>query len=125
VQVEALNDSKLIGISIYNVVVLSILGAIIAATVDDMNVTYGSLCALQLIGTAATLNIVFLPKVRHSPPLPLLLKKEELRFLPSSCRELETLRMRSLLYALVFSHLHLQGSTTAFQDVASRNMSYM
>jgi gamma-aminobutyric acid type B receptor len=67
VQVEALNDSKFIGFSIYNVVTLSILGAIIGVTVDnDVNLSYGSLSALQLIGTAATLNIVFVPKVRNT-----------------------------------------------------------
>ncbi|ELU02555.1 hypothetical protein CAPTEDRAFT_109334 [Capitella teleta] len=65
VKLDALNDSKLIGFSIYNVVTLSMLGVIIGATVDnDLNMSYGSLSALQLIGTAATLNIVFMPKVR-------------------------------------------------------------
>ncbi|ELT94990.1 hypothetical protein CAPTEDRAFT_215191 [Capitella teleta] len=64
VKLDALNDSKLIGFSIYNVVTLSMLGVIIGATVDnDLNMSYGSLSALQLIGTAATLNIVFMPKI--------------------------------------------------------------
>lgn len=64
VKLDALNDSKLIGFSIYNCVVLSILGVVIGAAVtDDINMSYGCLSALQITGTTATLHIVFLPKV--------------------------------------------------------------
>ncbi|ELT90201.1 hypothetical protein CAPTEDRAFT_205658 [Capitella teleta] len=64
VKLDALNDSKQIAISIYNVVVLSLLGAVISLAVDDdVNVTYGAISALQIMGTIITINTVFMPKV--------------------------------------------------------------
>ena len=64
VKLDALNDSKQIALSIYNVVVLSLLGAVISLAVDDdVNVTYGAISTLQIIGTMITINTVFMPKV--------------------------------------------------------------
>ncbi|ELU15952.1 hypothetical protein CAPTEDRAFT_104199, partial [Capitella teleta] len=69
VKLDALNDSKQIAISIYNVVVLSLLGAVISLAVDDdVNVTYGAISALQIMGTIITINTVFMPKVSSTQP---------------------------------------------------------
>ena len=64
VKLDALNDSKQIALSIYNVVVLSLLGAVISLAVnDDVNVTYGAISTLQILGTMITINTVFVTKV--------------------------------------------------------------
>lgn len=64
VKIRALNDSKLIGICIYNIVVLSIIGAIVLFVTDDnVDLSYGFSSALIIIGTTLTSNIVFAPKV--------------------------------------------------------------
>ena len=64
VKLQALNDSKLIGICIYNVAVLSILGGIIFFVVeDDLDLSYGFSSGLILCGTVLTSNTIFLPKV--------------------------------------------------------------
>ena len=70
VSIPALNDSRYIGMSVYNVAVLSIIGAIVAFAMDG-NVHYEALYAISslcLIGcTSVTLLLVFVPKVRIYP----------------------------------------------------------
>ena len=64
VKLEALNDSKLIGMAIYNVLVLSVVGAVINYAIDDdMNLLYGITSGIIIVGTMLTANIIFVPKV--------------------------------------------------------------
>ena len=67
VTIPALNDSRYIGMSVYNVVVLSIIGAIVAIALDgsmyyEAPYAISSLCLI--VCTTATLLLVFVPKVR-------------------------------------------------------------
>ena len=76
VTIPALNDSKYIGMSVYNVVVLSIIGAIVAIALDgsmyyEAPYAISSLCLI--VCTTVTLLLVFVPKVRHNIIVPLLL----------------------------------------------------
>ncbi|ELT92412.1 hypothetical protein CAPTEDRAFT_123994 [Capitella teleta] len=65
VQVDALNDSKLIAMCIYNVALLSCLGAAINFVLDgDVNSSYGFVSGIIISGTLITSTIVFVPKVR-------------------------------------------------------------
>ncbi|XP_031551226.1 gamma-aminobutyric acid type B receptor subunit 2-like [Actinia tenebrosa] len=66
VTIAALNDSKYIGMSVYNVVTLSCIGAIVTTALDntihyEAPYAISSLCLI--ICTTATLLLVFVPKV--------------------------------------------------------------
>ena len=66
VTIPALNDSRYIGMSVYNVAVLSIIGAIVAFAVDGSMhykapYAISSLCLIAC--TTVTLLLVFVPKV--------------------------------------------------------------
>lgn len=66
VTIPALNDSKYIGMSVYNVVTLSLIGAIVTTALDntihyEAPYAISSLCLI--ICTTATLLLVFVPKV--------------------------------------------------------------
>lgn len=66
VTIPALNDSKYIGMSVYNVVVLAIIGAIVAIALDgsmyyEAPYAISSLCLI--VCTTVTLLLVFVPKV--------------------------------------------------------------
>ncbi|ELT87738.1 hypothetical protein CAPTEDRAFT_22448, partial [Capitella teleta] len=64
VKVEALNDSKYIGMCIYNVVVLAVIGVALQYVIKDaVNASYGFLSGLILLGTTLTQTIIFGPKV--------------------------------------------------------------
>ena len=67
VSIPALNDSRYIGMSVYNVAVLSIIGAIVAFAMDG-SVHYEALYAISslclIVCTSITLLLVFVPKVR-------------------------------------------------------------
>ncbi|ELU13426.1 hypothetical protein CAPTEDRAFT_196516 [Capitella teleta] len=64
VKVEALNDSKYIGLCIYNVVVLTVMGVAVQYVSNDaINVSYGFTSGLILLGTTLTQTIIFGPKV--------------------------------------------------------------
>ena len=67
VSIPALNDSRYIGMSVYNVAVLSIIGAIVAFAMDG-SVHYEALYAISslclIVCTSVTLLLVFVPKVR-------------------------------------------------------------
>ena len=67
VSIPALNDSRYIGMSVYNVAVLSIIGAIVAFAMDgsvhcEALYAISSLCLI--VCTSVTLLLVFVPKVR-------------------------------------------------------------
>ena len=67
VSIPALNDSRYIGMSVYNVAVLSIIGAIVAFAMDgsvhcEALYAISSLCLI--VCTSVTLLFVFVPKVR-------------------------------------------------------------
>ena len=66
VTIPALNDSKYIGMSVYNVVILSAIGATVSMVLSDT--TYYELLhvlvsVVVLLSTTVTLTMVFLPKV--------------------------------------------------------------
>ncbi len=64
VQITALNDSKLIAISIYNVTILCIVGVAVSFLIaDDPAVLYTFTSSIVVFCTFITLLIVFLPKV--------------------------------------------------------------
>ncbi|KAJ8044805.1 Gamma-aminobutyric acid type B receptor subunit 1 [Holothuria leucospilota] len=64
VTIPALNDSKLIGICVYNVVLLSAIGLAVALTIPtDPSVSFIFTSAIQLFCTSVTLVIIFIPKI--------------------------------------------------------------
>ena len=66
IEIKALNDSKYIGISVYNVVILSVVGVILATLMSGSayyNVYLALMSVVVILCTAATLGIVFVPKV--------------------------------------------------------------
>ena len=64
VKIEALNDSRLIGMCLYNVVVLSAVGLTLNLTLgDQVTLVYGIQSSILLIGTTSTQLVVFVPKV--------------------------------------------------------------
>ncbi|CAH1774696.1 unnamed protein product, partial [Owenia fusiformis] len=64
VRVPALNDSKFIGISVYNVVVLCMIGVpIVLIMKDKVDVTYALISTFTFFATATTLCLVFIPKI--------------------------------------------------------------
>ena len=65
IELEALNDSKVIGVCIYNIVLLSVLGTVVTFTIkDDVNMMYIITSAVINTGTMATSLILFVPKVK-------------------------------------------------------------
>ncbi|CAB4002687.1 gamma-aminobutyric acid type B receptor subunit 2-like isoform X1, partial [Paramuricea clavata] len=66
IEIKALNDSKYIGISVYNVVILSVVGVILATLMSGSeyyNVYLALMSLVVILCTAATLGIVFVPKI--------------------------------------------------------------
>ncbi|PFX34146.1 Gamma-aminobutyric acid type B receptor subunit 2 [Stylophora pistillata] len=66
VTIPALNDSRYIGMSVYNVVVLSIIGAIVAIALDGSmyyKAPYAISSLCLIVCTTATLLLVFVPKI--------------------------------------------------------------
>lgn len=65
VKIAALNDSQYIGMCIYNVAVLSLLGVVLAfALTDQVDLAYIFTCGTIILGTTSTQLIIFIPKVR-------------------------------------------------------------
>lgn len=65
VSIPALNDSKHIGLSVYNVLIMCIMGAAIALVLADRRDAVFILISVFIIFcTTATLCLVFVPKVR-------------------------------------------------------------
>ena len=77
VSIPALNDSKYIGMSVYNVVIMCIAGAATSFVIrDQVNASFTIMGLCIIFCTSITLGLVFLPKVRilvsialHSAPL--------------------------------------------------------
>ena len=62
--IPALNDSKLIGMCLYNVVILSGLGLTLSLLLEEREVLlYGVVSGGLLIGTTLTQLMMFVPKV--------------------------------------------------------------
>lgn len=69
VSIPALNDSKHIGLSVYNVMIMCIMGAAIALVLQDRRDAVFILISVFIIFcTTATLCLVFVPKVRLVVP---------------------------------------------------------
>ena len=67
VKIEALNDSRQIGMCLYNVVVLSAVGLTFTLLLEEKVVMiYGIVSACVILGTTLTQTIVFIPKVCES-----------------------------------------------------------
>lgn len=63
-KIEALNDSRQIGMCVYNVVVLSAVALMLTLLLQEqVAMVYGVTSGCVLIGTTTTQFIVFLPKV--------------------------------------------------------------
>lgn len=66
VSIPALNDSKHVGLSVYNVVIMCVMGAAIALVLSDQKDAVFILISIFIIFcTTATLILVFVPKVRE------------------------------------------------------------
>ena len=61
-----LNDSRVIGICVYNVVVLSMIGAFLSVILDDKQFKelYAALSLCIIFPASATISLIFIPKVR-------------------------------------------------------------
>ena len=61
-----LNDSRVIGICVYNVVVLSTIGAFLALilTTEQYEQLYAALSVCIIIPATATTSLIFIPKVK-------------------------------------------------------------
>lgn len=65
VSIPALNDSKYIGMSVYNVVIMCVSGAAISFLIQDQQTAGFLIIALLILAcTTITLALVFVPKVR-------------------------------------------------------------
>ena len=66
VTVDALNDSRYIGLSVYNVVIPCAMGITILNTVElSPDSSYAIESVLSVVSTTITLCLVFIPKVSH------------------------------------------------------------
>ncbi|KAH3804277.1 hypothetical protein DPMN_132561 [Dreissena polymorpha] len=64
VHIEALNDSKTIGVCLYNVVILSIVGLFLSMTLDDKPIVLNGVTSVCLfVGTLVSETLIFLPKI--------------------------------------------------------------
>ena len=66
VTIPALNDSKYIGMSVYNVVILSAIGATVSMVLKETkhyDLLHALVSVVVLLSTTVTLTMVFLPKV--------------------------------------------------------------
>ncbi|XP_006813511.1 gamma-aminobutyric acid type B receptor subunit 2-like [Saccoglossus kowalevskii] len=63
VTIGALNDSKYIGLSVYNVLILSIIALTVDHFVHNVTLRYISIATVLLIATTNTLCLVFVPKI--------------------------------------------------------------
>lgn len=73
VSIPALNDSKYIGMSVYNVGIMCIIGAAVSfLTRDQPNVQFCIVALVIIFCSTITLCLVFVPKVRggHRQPPP-------------------------------------------------------
>lgn len=67
VSIPALNDSKHVGMSVYNVFIMCVMGAAIALVLSDQKDAVFILISIFIIFcTTATLILVFVPKVKEN-----------------------------------------------------------
>ncbi|XP_038052380.1 gamma-aminobutyric acid type B receptor subunit 1-like [Patiria miniata] len=64
VSIPALNDSKYIGICVYNILILSFIGAPVSFILEEQNALYVLQAALIWLAATLTLCVVFIPKIR-------------------------------------------------------------
>ncbi|XP_033640825.1 gamma-aminobutyric acid type B receptor subunit 1-like [Asterias rubens] len=64
VSIPALNDSKNIGICVYNVLILSFVGATVSFVLVESNTHYSLIATLIWVATTLTLCVVFVPKMQ-------------------------------------------------------------
>ncbi|XP_072032781.1 gamma-aminobutyric acid type B receptor subunit 2-like [Amphiura filiformis] len=62
VTLPALNDSKLIGMSVYTVVIMSFTGVPVSLVVNEPNAHYALIASFIIFSTTLTLCLVFIPK---------------------------------------------------------------
>ncbi|XP_072047140.1 gamma-aminobutyric acid type B receptor subunit 2-like [Amphiura filiformis] len=64
VTIDALNDSKFIGISVYNVIILCTIGVTVSFLMgDDPEALYIFLCGIIIFCNTVTLLVIFIPKI--------------------------------------------------------------
>ncbi|XP_046559273.1 gamma-aminobutyric acid type B receptor subunit 1-like, partial [Haliotis rubra] len=64
VKIDGLNDSKMIGLCIYNVIVLSFLGATVSMTLgSQLDLNYALTSIIVIIATTVTMCLIVVPKV--------------------------------------------------------------
>ncbi|XP_067676189.1 gamma-aminobutyric acid type B receptor subunit 1-like [Haliotis asinina] len=64
VKLDGLNDSKMIGMSVYNVLVLSLLGVTVSMSLrTQVNINYALTSAVVILATTVTQCLIFVPKV--------------------------------------------------------------
>ena len=64
VQIPALNDSKYVGMSIYNVAIMCVLGVAVSFVLkDELNASFILIAIFIIFCTTGTLCLVFVPKV--------------------------------------------------------------
>ena len=64
VQIPALNDSKYVGMSVYNVFIMCVLGVAISFVLnEDQNASFIIISVFIIFCTTGTLCLVFVPKV--------------------------------------------------------------
>ncbi|XP_033646590.1 gamma-aminobutyric acid type B receptor subunit 2-like [Asterias rubens] len=64
VSIPALNDSKYIGICVYNVLILSFICAPVSFVLEERNVNYVLVATTIWLATTLTLCVVFIPKIK-------------------------------------------------------------
>ena len=66
-KIPALNDSRYVGMSVYNVVILSVVGVPAALMIEHaQNATFALTAVFILFCTTVTLCLVFVPKVNNT-----------------------------------------------------------
>lgn len=64
--IPALNDSKYVGMSVYNVVIMCVMGAAISSILaEQQNAAFIIISIFIIFCTTTTLCLVFVPKVRN------------------------------------------------------------
>ena len=71
VQIPALNDSKYVGMSVYNVAIMCILGVAVTFVLkDEQTASFVIISVFIIFCTTLTLCLVFVPKVTFVMPRP-------------------------------------------------------
>ena len=67
VNIPALNDSKYVGMSIYNVAIMCVLGVAVSFVLkDELNASFILIAIFIIFCTTGTLCLVFVPKVNKA-----------------------------------------------------------